>query len=97
MITKNIDPLKLEGWLIENKERVYKTIIDSCLDLLMSENSEEIFLSVTWEGKEYARVSILFSDLPEVIQKATNFFVENELYEEAAKAKKLLNLYDSKK
>lgn len=97
MITRNVDPVKLENWLVENKETVYTSTIQSCLDLLLSENIEEPFLSFEWLGKTYAKFSINSSDIPEIVEKSINFFVREELYEEAEKAKMVIDLYNAKK
>lgn len=97
LITLNIDPSGLENWLIQNKETVYKSTIQSCLDLLLNDNTEEPFLSFEWSGKPYAKLSVGFSDIPEVVEKSINFFVREELYEEAEKAKKVLDLYNTRK
>jgi hypothetical protein len=97
LVTRNIDPAELENWLIQNKEIVYKSTIQSCLDLLLNDNSEEPFLSFEWAGKPYAKLSVRFSDIPEVVEKSINFFVREELYEEAEKAQQVLNLYNSRK
>lgn len=97
MITRNVEPSELEDWLIQNKETVYKSTIQSCLDLLLNENTEEPFLCFEWSGKPYAKLSVKFSDIPEVVEKSINFFVREELYEEAEKAQKVVNLYNSRK
>jgi hypothetical protein len=97
LIIKNINPTELENWLIQNKEIIYRETIQTCLDLLLNENLEEPFLSFEWEGKNYAKISVKFSDIPEVVEKSTNFFVREELYEEAEKAQKILKLYNSSK
>lgn len=97
MITKNLDPSQLEEWLVENKEMIYKATVDSSLDLVMSENLEEPFLSFEWNKNTYAKLSVRIDDIPEVIEKSINFFVREELYEYAGKAKNVLNIYNSKK
>lgn len=97
LTTRNIDPTELENWLIENKDKVYISTVQSCLDLLLNENTEEPFLSFEWLGKNYAKFSVRFSDIPEIVEKSINFFVREELYEEAEKAKKVLDLYNAKK
>jgi hypothetical protein len=97
LITKNLDPSQLEEWLIYNKEIVYKATVDSSLDLVLGENLEEPFLSFEWNKKTYAKLSIRIEDVPEAIEKSINFFVREELYEYAGKAKEVLNIYKEKK
>lgn len=97
LITKNLDPSQLEEWLVHNKEIVYKATIDSSLDLVLSENLEEPFLSFEWNKETYAKLSIRIEDVPEVIKKSINFFVREELYEYAGKAKEVLRIYNEKK
>lgn len=97
LITKNIDPLELEDWLVQNKEIVYKATVQSCLDLLLNDNIEEPFLTFEWSGKPYAKLSVRFKDVPEVVEKSISFFVREELYEEAEKAQQVLKLYNSRR
>lgn len=97
LVTRNINPAELENWLIQNKEITYKSVIQSCLDLLLNDNYEEPFLLFEWAGKTYAKLSVKFSDIPGIVEKSINFFVREELYEEAEKAQQVLNLYNSRK
>jgi hypothetical protein len=82
--------------MVYNKEIVYKATIDSSLDLMLSENLEEAFLCFEWNGSTYAKLSIRTEDVPNAVDKSINFFIREELYEYAGKAKKVLDIYNAR-
>jgi len=97
MINK-VNPDHLEDWLIRNPEKVYVRSVETALKLVESEDLlESEFLEFYWGDKVYSKLYMKKSDVPTAMDKAIEYFVKNELYEYAVKAKKAKDIYESSK
>jgi hypothetical protein len=91
-----VNPDHLENWLIRNPEKVYIRSVETALKLIESKDLfESEFLEFYWEDKIYSKLYIKKSDISTAMDKAIEYFVNNELYEYAVKAKKAKDLYEN--
>ena len=87
-MTNQVNPDRLEEWLVNNPEKVYKRSVETAIYL--SENKdliEESFMEFMWENEVYSKIYMKRSDIPKAMNKAIEYFVKYELYEYAQKAK----------
>jgi hypothetical protein len=97
MINK-VNPDHLEDWLIRNPEIVYLRSVETALKLAESEDlSENCFLEFYWNDKVYSKIYMKRSDIPTAMDKAIEYFVDREMYEDAVKAKKAKDLFQESK
>ena len=97
MINK-VNPDHLEDWLIRNPDKVYVRSVETALKLMESENLlESAFLEFYWDNEIYSKLYMKKSDIPTAMDKAIEYFVDNELYEYAVKAKKAKDLFEISK
>jgi hypothetical protein len=93
-----VDPNNLEEWLLSNKVEVYKKSIEAANDLVADNTiTQKLMVEFSWEDEIYAKIYMKRSDVPNAMQKAIEYFVENELYEEAQIAKNINDKFYSKK
>lgn len=93
-----VDPNNLEEWLLSNKVEVYKKSIEAANDLVTDNTiTQKLMVEFSWEDEIYAKIYMKRSDVPNAMQKAIEYFVENELYEEAQIAKNINDQFYSKK
>jgi hypothetical protein len=83
-----VNPDYLEDWLIKNPSEVYRRSVETALSLLGTDKKEAAFLEFYWEGEVYSKIYMKKSDIPTAMDKAIEYFVSCELYEEAVVAKK---------
>lgn len=83
-----VNPDYLEDWLIKNPAEVYARSVETALSLLESNKKEEAFLEFYWEGEVYSKIYMKRNDIPTAMDKAIEYFVSQELYEQAVLAKK---------
>ncbi len=84
----DVNPDNLERWLINNPDKVYKRSVETAI--FLSENKdikEEAFLEFSWENETYSKIYMKREDIPKAMDKAIEYFVENEIYEYAQLAK----------
>ena len=97
MINK-VNPDNLEDWLIRNPDKVYMRSVETALKLAESEDlSEDCFLEFYWDDKVYSKIYMKKGDIPTAMDKAIEYFVDREMYEDAVKAKKAKDLFQESK
>lgn len=89
-----VNPEKLEDWLVENPEKVYRRSVASSEIILEKPLLDEsLLLEFEWEGSIYAKIYMKKTDVIPALQKSIDYFVSTELYEEAQKAKNILDCF----
>lgn len=89
-----VNPDNLENWITKNPEKVYMMSVETALKL--AENNdllEDCFLEFYWDNSIYSKIYMKRSDIPTAMDKAIEYFVSQEMYENAGKAKKAKDLY----
>jgi hypothetical protein len=93
-----VNPDHLEDWLTKNPDRVYIRSVETALKLAESEDIlEECFLEFQWDDKVYSKIFMKKTDINQAMDKAIEYFVNMEMYEEAGKAKKVKDLLKKSK
>ena len=82
-----VDPDYLEEWLINNPEKVYKRSVETAIAMSKNENVSESFMEFSWDNEIYSKIYMKRKDIPKAMDKAIEYFVNNELYEYAQMAK----------
>jgi hypothetical protein len=82
-----VDPDYLEQWLINNPEKVYKRSVETAISMSKNKNESESFMEFSWDNEIYSKIYMKRKDIPKAMDKAIEYFVNNELYEYAQMAK----------
>lgn len=89
-----VSPDHLESWLIENPDKIYMRSLKASESIVNSpELKENLLLEFEWEESIYAKIYIKRKDIEPALNKSINYFVSQELYEEAQKAKNILDKF----
>ena len=91
-----VNPDRLEEWLIKNPEKVYKRSVETALYLAKNKDLiEESFMEFTWEDQIYSKIFMKRKDIPTAMNKAIEYFVKTELYEYAQMAKEAKDYFEN--
>jgi hypothetical protein len=87
------DTLEEVQEVVESPEFIRPTLIDGCRFLLRS-RSTELLIAEIFSLDTYAtiRISIKRSEIPEVLAKTLDWFLEREEYEECSEIQRLIDL-----
>ena len=89
-----VSPDDLESWLTTNPDRIYRRSLRASETIVNSPDiKENLLLEFEWEDSVYAKIYIKRSDIKPALDKSINYFVTQELYEEAQKAKNILDKF----
>lgn len=90
-----VSPDNLEEWLSDNPEKIYRRSLKSSESIIDSNYkiSEDLLLEFEWENSTYAKIYLKKGDIEPALNKSINYFVQTELYEEAQKAKNILDRF----
>jgi hypothetical protein len=82
-----VDPDYLEEWLINNPDKVYKRSVETAISMIKNKKESESFIEFSWDNEIYSKIYMKRQDIPKAMDKAIEYFVNNELYEYAQMAK----------
>lgn len=89
-----VSPDNLEEWLIKNPDLIYNRSLESSENILNSPKlSEDLLLEFQWESSTYAKIYMKRKDIESALKKSIDYFVNEELYEKAQKAKNILDKF----
>jgi len=97
-MNNKVNPDELENWLINNPDKVYKRSVETAI--FLSENKdikEEAFLEFSWDNETYSKIYMKREDIPKAMDKAIEYFIENEIYEYAQMAKNAKETFQNNK
>lgn len=93
VIKNKVNPEDLEQWFTTNRERVYERSIETASLLVKNLHLEqEILFEFYWDDNVYAKIYMNKKDVKTAMEKALNFFVEQEMYEKAQACKDIKDL-----
>lgn len=84
-IKNKVSPEDLEKWFTDNREKIYGRSVETAYTLIKNKDlDQEILFEFFWESDEsYAKIYMNRKDVETAMEKALNFFVDNEMYEKA--------------
>ena len=93
VIKNKVNPEDLEHWFTNNRSKVYERSVETASLLVKNLHLEqEILFEFYWDDNVYAKIYMNKKDVKTAMEKALNFFVEQEMYEKAQACKDIKDL-----
>lgn len=89
-----VDPESLNDWMLDkdNKKIMHSSCLEGCKYFISgeSEDNETVkLMEFVWENETYAQIYIHKDNMSTILESVENFFVEEDLFEEAIEVRDL--------
>lgn len=97
-MVNTVDPEKINDWMDDNREAIHRNSLGKCKEFIDNKIEDEAIhlMDFEWDGEVYAKIYIHTEVMTDALESAKEFFVENEMFEEASLARDLLAIVSDK-
>jgi hypothetical protein len=97
-MVNTVDPEKINDWMDDNREIIHRNSLNKCKEFIDLKLEDEVIhlMDFEWNNDVYAKVYIHTEVMNDALESAKEFFVENEMFEEASLARDLLVIVSNK-